>query len=169
MKNLGKGLLLVAVLAFALTSCNKEKAAVKKFEGTWTLDDVTTMYTPDYTAPDCGGTTVDITSSTTVTFEAYTVGEAESGNVYMETVTTFSGTTTTTRDTSEYSVAEDGSEVTFTSTNGSTTDSEVYIIESLSKTEATLTEKNSSTVTLATDCAGATSDFEMTNTWKLSK
>ena len=138
-----KVLSLVAVVAFAF-ACNKEKAAVKKLDGTWTMG----TGSDDSGAPDCSTGTSTGTSTATWQFVAYEVGDAEKGSVYgTYTWTPTSGTATTTKDTADYSVNDDGT--TLTITQGTT--STVYTIVKLTNSALEMTNVVKD-VTIYTDC-----------------
>jgi len=160
MKNFLKLSLVFTAAVFFMTSCNKEKAAVKKLDGEWTV----ASSSASVESEDCGGTTVESTS--TYTFEAYDVSDEEEGTITVET--TVSGTTTTL--TGEYSVNEDADELTFTYGTFSTT----YTIESLSKSELKMSLTDTEDV--VTDCgdlangvAATIEEKEVTTTVTLEK
>lgn len=143
MKNLVKALFVFAVSAFVLTSCNKEKQAVNRLDGTWELKSASVSEE----GADCGGTTVEAT--TTWAFTAYTVGEDESGQVI--STSTVSGTSTS--DTLDYSVNEDASEFTL----GSGTAAQTWMINKLTKSnfEVEMTQTQS----VLTECPDSTNLF----------
>jgi hypothetical protein len=148
MKNLVKALFVFAVSAFVLTSCNKEKQAVKKLEGTWTLS----SQTMSEENVDCGGVA---TEEPTVTwdFTAYTVGDEETGQA-VQTTTLSSATF---RDTFNYSVNDDASELTLNVDGAAASDALVFMIDKLSNSELTVSMSDS--MDILTACPDSTNLF----------
>lgn len=137
-----KAFSLVAIVAFSF-ACNKEKAAVKKLDGTWTVGEGS----DDSGAPDCPVTSTG-TSSQTMTFTAYEVGDVEKGSVVTtSTFTPTSGTATTSKDTMDYAVSEDAKTLTYSKGTWSQAYEIVKLTKSALEIKATFKDQ-----TVYTDC-----------------
>ena len=145
MKNLVKALFVFAVSAFVLTSCNKEKAAVNKLDGAWTLSSSTVSEE----GVDCSGGVTAPTTTTVFNFNAYTVGEEESGQL----IATVSIDTVSFSDTTTYAVSENGKELTV----GTGTDAEVWTINTLSK--SSLEVERTADEDVLTACPDSTNNY----------
>lgn len=150
MKNLVKALFVFAVSAFVLTSCNKEKAAVKKLDGSWEVKSTSASVE----SVDCstGGGSTDVTT-TTWNFEAYTVGDEETGTVIMTSTT--AGVSSS--DTMDYAVNEDADMLTLSASFSGLTISLPYTINKLSKSE--LEVELTTTEDILTECPDSTNSY----------
>jgi hypothetical protein len=155
MKNLIKFSFVFAAAIMILASCNKEKAAIKKFEGVWNL----TSSTASEESDTCVGTAP--ASTTTLTFVSYEFDGTEKGDV----ITAITSSGVTFRDTSDYLVSEDGKELMIY--DGATL-LQTLMINKLTNKKAELSYTDSAYI--VTSCTPLTgSDKLVTYTWNVEK
>ena len=151
MKNLIKISLVFTAAIMILASCNKEKAAVNKLDGSWSVKSTTVSVTGE----DCSGGGTAPTTVETWAFTAYNVKDAESGAAtYTYTYDTFPTVTAN----FTYAVDDKAETLTLTATGFS----QVLTIEKLTKSELSLSMMDS--VTIITDCNTFATETKMATT-----
>jgi hypothetical protein len=144
MKNSAKILFLFSLMLLGLSSCNKEKQAVKKLEGSWTR----VSETDNDESISCDTTnTPSPEMEFKLEFTAYTVGDQETGT--LNTLNTDLSNGSTSSGSVDYAISEDGKILTLTDEYSNPVS--VYSIISLNENSMELTMDIDS-VPITTEC-----------------
>ena len=106
----------LALVGFVLVSCNKEKRAMKKLEGTWNVTAITL---------DSSGVSIDYWEQlqalgiTSMTMNFENCGTDAACNLYTTSSGSFFGVPFSDTDTASYEVSEDGTSITIDTDMGS--------------------------------------------------